>query len=575
MASLPDVTMTINDGGLGIVAPTSGRTHTKIGICTGGIVQELYSFADKDALRSTLGSGPAVEAAHASLSAAGGTILVMPINPSQTGFAGAVTKVGTGAGTIAASLAPADSVLVKITTAGALGTMAFTYQVGSGPVSQPVTSTASPVPNVFLVPGTHTRLSFAAGTYVLNSTYTIGTDGVVTVGGGGISTVTQASNPLDAYEVLITIVTAGGLGVGAFTYSVDGGDTTSGQITIPGGAGTYAIPGTGIVLTFASTFTAGDTYAFDTVGASFNNTDVTNALAALRAEQISVDFFGVHLVGTPASAAAAASTAAVLDVQMQAAEGEFLYTAAFMEAPTVGTIIVSGSAAIRDTADTDSVLETAFASFASRRVAVGAGDVEMVSSITGRIHRRNIMWAASARAAKLSPGTDAAEVLQGSLDGVRSLYRDEGRTPRLDAARFVTARTYRGKRGYFLTNFKMMAQTGSDYTYLVNRRVMDVACNTARAKLLDLLQSKQRVNNQTGFVYETEARKVDTAVSRALEDAIVNTNPSDASAATMTMSRTANVLSTGIFPVKIRVVPHSYVRGITADIGFVNPALAA
>ena len=57
---------------------------------------------------------------------------------------------------------------------------------------------------------------------------------------------------------------------------------TSAPVQIPG-SGKYAIPGTGLVLTFASTFVALDTYAFLAVTAGFTTSDVNAAIVALRA----------------------------------------------------------------------------------------------------------------------------------------------------------------------------------------------------------------------------------------------------------------------------------------------------
>src|SRR5205823_4993460 len=109
----------------------------------------------------------------------------------------------------------------------------------------------------------NTTLTFAAAAYTLNDVYTVATTGVITcVGTGPAGNLTQVSSPLDGYSVIVTITTSGAPGAGIFTYSLDGGNITSAAILIPGGAGIYVIANTGVVLTFASTFTAADTYSF-------------------------------------------------------------------------------------------------------------------------------------------------------------------------------------------------------------------------------------------------------------------------------------------------------------------------
>ena len=75
---------------------------------------------------------------------------------------------------------PPSAITVKITTAGALGAMKFTWKLGSGAVSAAVTS-VGPGAYSFAVPGTSVTLQFPVGTYVLNDSYTIDTHGAVTL----------------------------------------------------------------------------------------------------------------------------------------------------------------------------------------------------------------------------------------------------------------------------------------------------------------------------------------------------------------------------------------------------------
>ncbi len=72
---------------------------------------------------------------------------------------------------------------------------------------------------------------------------TVGACGAVTKTAVGASTgtVTVAGAAYDAYQVRVLITRTGTLNVGAFKYSLDGGDNYSAEITIPGGA-TYVIP---------------------------------------------------------------------------------------------------------------------------------------------------------------------------------------------------------------------------------------------------------------------------------------------------------------------------------------------
>lgn len=567
--SLPDVTMTVQDGALGIAPPLPTNAQVKLGVSTLGTVNTLYAFGDAGTLSSTLEAGPMVEAAARVLSDAGGPVYCMPVNPSQAGYTGTVTQAGTGTGTVSASLAPHKSVLITITTAGAINTMAFTWKVGTGATSAPVVTSGGGT-YTFLVPGTFTTLSFAPGTYVLSSTYTIATDGTITRGGSAINTVTQASSALDSYSVVVTITTAGALGAGAFKYSVDGGNTQSGAITIPSG-GTYAIPSTGVVLTFSGTFVATDTYSFYATPPGYTTSDVTAAVTALLL--LTTQWFMVHLVGTPASASAAATMASTLDTLMTSAETGYRFGFAMMDTPTTGSIITSGSAAIADTADTDSTVSAAFTSFTSKRVAVCAGDEDLVSVLTGRIHRRNASWATAARASLVPPSEHLGRVGRGALPGVVKLYRDEQATPLLDAARFVTHRTIVGIAGFYVTRGLTMALATSDFHTIQNRRVLDLACVVARQGLLTYVNASVRVSKSTGYILEQDAKSIEADVGSRMQAALVNTTPPYASGASIVLSRTQNILSTATEPVTVRVIPVGYLESLQVNIGFQNPAI--
>jgi len=132
---------------------------------------------------------------------------------------------------------------------------------------------------------------------------------------------TTGSAPLDDYLVIVKIVRAGKVGTSpypTFTYSLDNGITTSDEIAVPS-AGTYNIANTGLTIVFsngATGFKVDDQFSFTTVGASSNNTDLSNALTALFA--LPIDFEFIHVVApcdsTLATTVAAYLTAAESDV---------------------------------------------------------------------------------------------------------------------------------------------------------------------------------------------------------------------------------------------------------------------
>ncbi len=95
---LPDVNVSIPDGALGIVGPSSAKVQLKIGPAPLGAPQVLQSVAALTSLTSTFGKGgPLVEAAALALQS-GGPVYCMNVNPSADGVVGSVVTVGTSTG---------------------------------------------------------------------------------------------------------------------------------------------------------------------------------------------------------------------------------------------------------------------------------------------------------------------------------------------------------------------------------------------------------------------------------------------------------------------------------------------
>jgi hypothetical protein len=208
--------------------------------------------------------------------------------------------------------------------------------------------------------------------------------------------------------------------------------------------------------------------------------------------------------GIPASAAASAAMAAGLQTKMDAAEQAFRYAFA-----------VFGCA--DDEAGSNATLVSAFANVACKRVMACAGYAEVVSPISGLIRKRSSAALIGPRIKKAPVSEDLARVRSGPLSGVNALYHDEQATPVLDAARFASLRTFIGQPGYYITNGRLMSPAGSDFKYVQHRRVMDLACTVARAALVKYLSDSIRLDPQTGFILETEARAIEADVGGQLE----------------------------------------------------------
>lgn len=391
---------------------------------------------------------------------------------------------------------------------------------------------------------------------------TAGAAGSVTPTKTGTATLGVTGGALDSYDVKVVAVQGGATlaaGTATFKYSLDGGRSYSSEIAVPT-SGVYAIPETGLTLTWTystgTAFVAADQWVFTTSSPTFTLLEMGAALDVVLNSNTKV--FQVHVVGAPTTPADAAALAAALDTKMSSAEtSKFRYLNGLCECPE----------------DTDANVKSAFASFSTTRVSVGAGYCYLTSSVkTGVQYKRNIAWAASARASAVPPHEDLGKVKTGPLKFVQSLVRDEFKTPGLDQARFITARTHIGRPGAFITNPRVMSGPTSDYKYLQHRRVMDIASAAVRDAQLEYLNDSVRVNKDTGLILEEDARSMEAFIERKLRDAV--TAPGHASDVQVLVDRTTNIISTSELKVTYRVIPLAYAKFISGTISFFNPALA-
>jgi hypothetical protein len=558
MPVLPDVTVTISDGAQGLVSSASEQAHAILAVCAAGTPNTLYAYNDIPTLVAAHLAGPGVEVAAHSLAVAGGPIYLVPLTQATPGAPGSVTKTGSGPTVTAptksavteAGTAPPDVTLsgtptkyidlvVEITTGGARGTAVFRYSIDGGDTwaAENVTTAAT-----YLMSGTGVTLNFATGTdYTDDNVYTA-----------------KTCVPYDGYEVRLEIIEGGALGTATFRYCTDrdnpDGPTWSPTLVTPSD-GLYNVPNTGVTFTLAAgTYIAGTTYDITCTAPGYDSDGVTDALEALMADPR--EWGAVHLVGQASSVSGSATIASVLDTQLEAAaSGSFRYAMAFLECAD----------------DTDSNIIDAFEDFASKRVSVCAGFCRVTSMVNGRSYKRSSAMPIAARFSKVGIGVDLARVSDGPLLGVTYLHRDEQVNPGLDAARFSTLRSIVGRTGYYITNARLMAPEGSDFTLVQYRRVMDVACAVGRDASLEFLSAGVRVNASGGTIFELDARAIEAFIRSKLNARL--TQPGHVSAVSCVVDRTNNVQSTETIKEQIRITPLGYAKSILADIGFTSPAL--
>lgn len=376
-------------------------------------------------------------------------------------------------------------------------------------------------------------------------------------------TVTVAGTPLDSYDVRVEIRVTGALGAAQFRYSLDAGKEYSEQIIVPsGGGGTYAVPKTGLTLTFVPgggpvLFEKGDVHSFTTHEQVFSTTSLATGIDVVKADNTSLA--AIILSGRIETAANAATMAAACSTHA---------TALFQQFRPMRFMLDAGS-------DVAATTKTAFLSFASERVLVGYGRCVCTSAkpIIGRgAPATSIVRPVAARAADSLISTDLAWYSAGALPGVQSITHNEYLQELLDGDGFTTLRTHQGIPGFFVTSARLKASPGSDYQFWQHGRVMDVATATAYRALLPFLSSIVGVQ-EDGTIDPLYAVVMEDKARDALRTVLQDPDNAQGlqghvSALDVKVDRTTNVLASNTVKVKVAIRPHAYAKSIVNELSF-------
>jgi hypothetical protein len=384
-------------------------------------------------------------------------------------------------------------------------------------------------------------------------------------GVAGTSAITADGTPTDDVELVVKIITGGTRGTAGITYqiSADGG-RNFGPITALGTATAIVAPDN-LGVTFhlgAGTLIAGDTWSALATSATWNSTDITSALTALKQSQQLWEL--VQIVG-PIDA----STLTTIDglLSGMVASGKYKSWVGSTRIPTVGESEATYAASL-----------SGFAADASKFGSLYSGGIKLTSSVSGRRYRRPPSFAAGAREASSSHEVDIADVNLGPLPGVTICdvngnpdEHDESVSPGLDDLRFATLRSWDGFGGVYVNRPRLFSPAGSDFQLMPHRRVMNITHDALRMYFIRRLSKPLLVSRTTGLILESEASEIQKG-ALAVMRATLLAKPK-ASAVQFELSLTDNLLSSRTLTGQARVVPLAYPEFVTLDVGFFNPAL--
>lgn len=510
-----------------ISAQTLARAVVHIGCSPLAAENTIISIGDPSAIATLLDSGELAEICALTARKGQAKYAICP-TISIAGAVGAVAQLGTGTGTVVPTVGPHKPIQVLCVTGGALGTATFKVSLDGGVTYGPLITSVAGATWVTRIPGTYCVATFNAATYVATKTLTIGLDGTVTNGSGWAGVVTQASSPIDVYDVLITIIKAGALGTAVARISLDGGNSVELETLIPT-AGVLTVAGTGLVLTFASTFVALDTYAFQAKPPSYSTTNLNTAMAVLKpAPTLKATL--IHPCFMPSSAASAFSHAGTLETAIEdgfnnygkdwggAVDCPSKFGGMRVTSPITGRKQLRGLSWLA----VDRYCDTDPRDFLAAKQPLGPLKAFLPAGSTTIAGPGDVVVPSSA-ALYDTADTDAVIVAARGSDLPRTSVfvggRDERLTPALDDVQINTARTYSGPLAVYLTitsggsGWKNLT-TNASYLSAGAVRALNTFIASMRPIVEDLLGQYADVNDD-GTIAENQARSWETILDLA------------------------------------------------------------
>ena len=417
---------------------------------------------------------------------------------------------------------------------------------------------------------------------------------VATVPGGSTSVVTttldSTNGAWDSYFVKVRCVTGGTIGTNGIVLqvSLDAGRNygalislgTATTLALGAAIATPVVGGTGIQLNFgAGNMVAGDSWQFATTAPAWNDAGVEAAIAAFQASQYGVQGVGsAHIVGVCASGDVTA-----IQTSVQAGVALYEYQRVIVELRDVSPSSAWGGTGETEVAWIASLATTASGLVAQPRVCADAGHYNMPSPYANAAggapaYRRPLAWSHAVRRTQIPLQRRAGRVRDGAYSTIAVnpgsdpsdgfVYHDERVNPGLNAARIGSAMTWPKKdAGFYQCQEPLLSAPGSQFVEVAIGNVLDAACDIAYAAGVEEV-SDDLIVQSNGTLDPVELNTLQGSIQNALSQGLVQTPL--VSEVTATVSPTANVLSTGIIPITVSVVPKAYANSISETISLSN-----
>lgn len=444
-----------------------------VSVCSGGAITDPYEFTPGSDVAGTVGYGPGTELAEEILRQppspdGAAKVIYQKVTGGVAGTIGSVTETPVGTGpTITVAGTPYDtySAAVKVVKAGALGTAVVRVALDGATYGDDI-SVPTMLPAAFTSAIDLTGITLAdLNTLTLIATSDIGgpitctftTPSSVQDIADQITAAAAAGTDEFAAEIVsgkylrvysLTDGSASTLSFGAGTANTILGLTAS--VTYSGSNATYAIPNTGLTLTFPTgTYVIDTVYTFSTVQPRFSTSALSTALATLKswATTNGVDLEHVFVLVDPVDGAEARQFAdAIGTARADFYAATYRRFANFYMGGPLHTASATQSTNEANIATTDAATKAAFVGHVDPYLTVAAGDCYFAGRF-GKLRRSLVFWLALFEARERDsadpgnrslPGFSAVSLRDAALT---TLARNEiTATHKMQSSRFTAAK---------------------------------------------------------------------------------------------------------------------------------------
>ena len=472
-----DVYEFLVDGQSGLIPGDVSGKAIVAGVCSKGEVGKAYRMGAQSPVHAILGSGPladAVEDAFTAAAASGGQnsiLIAVPVYGDAGGYIGTVTCRGQGPDPVVTGYPASNAdIAVRVDTEGLPGLARVKVSTNGG--ANWGAAQTLPLDGQLTLADVGVTLTFAPEEELQADTEYLCTVrtaiGPVSKTGGGPD-IEVSGAVLCGAQAQLLITKSGGLNVGQYQLSLDGGDEFGRVRTLPLG-GEIKAEDTGVTITLDpdGAYEVGTLYAFDLLPPVAT---ISEVIAALEQPLERLDPEFVHIVG-PSDAVDWAAFSMLAQGQFERHRPMFVTCEARLP---------------RDGEDLD-----AWADWLLDEEAKGAAPFVSCNVAFGEIldrgglrRERNAGGLLVGKLISIPVMRHIGRVLDGAItpltlpngwnDALQVNLRDAG---------FITAQWYEGLDGAYWGDDKVMAEITSDYQYLTVLRVVFKALRLMRIQAL-------------------------------------------------------------------------------------------